>query len=268
MFTTRMLKNWNSQAPLLCGHRGHSVDGLENSRAALRAAVDRGASLCEVDLRVTADDRFVVFHDAALDHASTGTGPVRKHMLEDLRTLRHRRRAGGETSDALLSLEDLLAHASSMGVGLIIELKDRIDNDALFDRLLVALDDAGMREQVIVSSFDHVVLRTLKRRHSDIATLGIVHERHVDPVAVARAGLVDVYSVDFPHLEPAAAVDLRRAGVALAHFVPRPQFFEELDACGKEALETIATLLRSGNVAIFGCDDVAWGASFLKDIRA
>lgn len=262
-FTTGRLFN---NGPWLCGHRGHSIDGLENSRRALSAAKQHGAALCEIDLHLTADDRFVIFHDAVLDQASTGHGPVRGRTLEELTTLHHRPRKGGAANDPLSSLEDILDHARELGLGLVLELKDRLGEDIHFDRLIAAIDSAGMRQRILVSSFDHVVLRTLKRRHSDIATFGIIHERHVDPAAIARAGMLDAYSVDFPHLTPAAAADLTQAAVAVAHFVPNPIHFEQLGPFGETALAALADVLRSGNVAIFGCDDVAWGAAFLDGL--
>ncbi len=261
-FTTGRLSN----GPWLCGHRGHCIDGLENSRTALSAAKERGATLCEIDLQLTADNRFVIFHDSVLDQASTGNGPVRGKTLEELTALRHRPRQGGAANDRLSSLEDILDHAGELGLGLVLELKDRLSDDLHFDRLVAALDEARMRQRVLVSSFDHVVLRTLKRRHSDITTFGIIHERHVDPVAIARAGMLDVYSVDFPHLTPAAAADLTQAGIAVAHFVPKPVYFEQLGPFAKAPLAALADMLRSGNVAIFGCDDVSWGAGLLGKV--
>ncbi|MCR8825128.1 glycerophosphodiester phosphodiesterase family protein [Pseudosulfitobacter koreensis] len=48
----------------------------ENSRAAIRAAIDHGYGI-EIDLQLSADGRAMVFHDYALERLTVGTGTVR-----------------------------------------------------------------------------------------------------------------------------------------------------------------------------------------------
>ena len=52
--------------PYAIAHRGASAYAPENTLAAFRKAAVLGADMWEIDIRVTADDRVVVFHDAAL----------------------------------------------------------------------------------------------------------------------------------------------------------------------------------------------------------
>ena len=58
-------------------HRGFSLDGLENSMAAFRAAVDLGFRHLETDVHTTADGVLVLFHDKTLDRITAGAGPDR-----------------------------------------------------------------------------------------------------------------------------------------------------------------------------------------------
>lgn len=248
----------------LCGHRGHSVDGLENGRTALSVAREHGAALCEIDLRLTRDGQFAVFHDTFLDDASTGSGPVRAWSLDELKGMRHRPRGGGAPNDPIEGYADILAHARELDLGLVVELKDQPETDAQRAALTATAREAGMLDRILFSAFDHVFLKDLKAEFPGIRTFGIVHERHVDPLAIARAGSLDVYSVDHPYLDEARAVDLRANGVGVAHFVPRPPVFERAGPQGTAALDRLATALRSGVIDIFGCDDVAWGRAFLN----
>ena len=48
----------------------------ENSRAAIRAAIEHGYGI-EIDVQLTADNFAVVFHDYALERLAEGVGPVR-----------------------------------------------------------------------------------------------------------------------------------------------------------------------------------------------
>ena len=97
------------RAPLLLAHRGMAqtfpiaqLDGsedtskimyppehpfLENTIASMEAAFAHGADIVEIDIQRTADGRFAVFHDAALEFRTDGRGPVRALPLEALKTL-------------------------------------------------------------------------------------------------------------------------------------------------------------------------------------
>ena len=65
-----------SRAPLALAHRGFSLDGLENSMAAFRAAVDLGFRHLETDVHTTADGVLVLFHDKTLDRITAGRPQV------------------------------------------------------------------------------------------------------------------------------------------------------------------------------------------------
>lgn len=90
----------------------------ENSRAAVRAAIERGYGI-EIDLQLTADGAAVVFHDYTLERLTSGVGRVRIRTRADLATLRLR--DGDET---VPEFAEILALVDGR-VPLLVELKDQ-----------------------------------------------------------------------------------------------------------------------------------------------
>ncbi|WP_030175685.1 glycerophosphodiester phosphodiesterase [Streptomyces sp. NRRL S-813] len=79
--------------PLAFAHRGGAAEGLENTVAQFRRAVELGYRYIETDVHATADGRLVAFHDATLDRVTDGAGLIADQPWEDVR---HARVAGRE----------------------------------------------------------------------------------------------------------------------------------------------------------------------------
>ncbi|MBY5935402.1 phosphodiesterase [Tateyamaria omphalii] len=106
-------------APL--AHRAlHDVtDGRpENSRAAIRAAIEHGYGI-EIDVQLSADDQAMVFHDYALDRLADGTGPIR---VVPAGTLAQTPLKGGD--EGIPTLPEVLQLVAGK-VPLLIEIKDQ-----------------------------------------------------------------------------------------------------------------------------------------------
>ena len=95
--------------PRLCAHRGYSAAAPENSLLAFEAAVAMGAQEMEFDVQMTADFEVVSLHDATLDHACDGTGPVGDYTLAQLLQLDFGFRYGEQYRGMRIpTLEDIL----------------------------------------------------------------------------------------------------------------------------------------------------------------
>lgn len=102
-------------------HRAlHDVmDGRpENSRAAIKAAIDHGYGI-EVDLQLSCDDQAIVFHDYALDRLAVATGPLRD--LPSAVLSQTPLKGGDEGIPTLPEVLDLVGGR----VPLLIEIKDQ-----------------------------------------------------------------------------------------------------------------------------------------------
>jgi glycerophosphoryl diester phosphodiesterase len=73
--------------PLLVGHRGACAVAPENTLCSFAQAWADGADMVEMDLRLSADEHVVVFHDERVDRTTDGTGEVGALTLAELRRL-------------------------------------------------------------------------------------------------------------------------------------------------------------------------------------
>lgn len=116
-------------------HRAlHDVnDGRpENSRAAIRAAIDAGYGI-EIDVQLSADGTAMVFHDYALNRLTAESGPIR---LKSASALENIQLSGGQ--EGIPTLREVLELVAGQ-VPLVIELKDQ---DGAMGRDIGALEQA------------------------------------------------------------------------------------------------------------------------------
>ena len=140
-------------------HRGvHNGSGFpENSLVAFAAALEMGAGI-ECDLRLTADDHVVVFHDADCWRMCASPLKVGQSTLKELSRLRV-----GE--HAIPTFENLLSTVGGR-VPLLLEVKVEADVWRWIPALRREL--AGYRGRFGVMSFDPRIPRLLKTNMPDV----------------------------------------------------------------------------------------------------
>ncbi|SDE15401.1 glycerophosphodiester phosphodiesterase family protein [Auraticoccus monumenti] len=80
---------------LVAAHRGQWRDAPENSLAAIEAAVEDGAEVVEIDVRLTSDGVPVLMHDTSVNRTTDGSGAVSSLTLEQVRRLHLKEGLGG-----------------------------------------------------------------------------------------------------------------------------------------------------------------------------
>ncbi len=147
-------------APLLLGHRGTRSIGVENTMTSFEAALREGAIGIECDVRLDADMRVVVHHDASLQRVTQGEDERR---IEDLASteLDLVRLQGGERIPTVLEVLDWANHR---GAFLNVELKSNLRMPAtLVVSLLEAIRRTRAKAPLLLSSFDPRIVSKLSQ---------------------------------------------------------------------------------------------------------
>jgi glycerophosphoryl diester phosphodiesterase len=184
----------------------------ENTMASFRKGVELGVDAIELDVHLTADDEVVVIHDPRLDATTNGSGLVREHTLERIRTLDAGARFGPEfAGEGVPTLGEVLAWAHGRCV-VDIEIKGGPwPYPGIEERVVDLIARHDMLEHTIVISFDHPTVRRVKALAPNLATGVLYSCRPIDPISLARAASADAI---LPHWTHCAAEDVERAHAA------------------------------------------------------
>lgn len=158
-------------------HRGlHDSEIPENSLAAFAAAIERGLGI-ECDLRVSADGRAMVFHDADIERLTGQPGLTQEKTVGELTAL-----TLGGTSETIPTLRDMLAMVAGR-VPLLLELKtDRRESVHALCRA-VRRDIDGYTGELAVMSFDPRIGEWFAQRMPDVVRGLVVTEENSRTVA-------------------------------------------------------------------------------------
>lgn len=220
------------------GHRGlgrGEIDGVrENTPASFAAAAEAGADWVEIDVRRTADDALVLYHNAALDDG---------RAIADL-TAAECARAG------LVALEEGLA-AIPAGTGLDVDVKtvmeDAVDvpSRRTSTLLLPYLRREAARRRLFVCSFDPGLLLAVREEAPQVPTAWMPYVRNPADSAVPGAAGMGC---------PIVAVDARAFG--LTGEAPHP---------GRRSVEyTVEVAHRAGLEIVSWCPDPVDAARFAE----
>lgn len=176
---------------LVVAHRGAAGRAPENTLAAVRAAIEDGADWVEIDVQETADDAVVVVHDRDFMKLARNPLRVRDGTLAQIQALDVGAWFAPEfAGERVPTLAEVLEAARGKA-RVVIELKYYGGERALEQRVVEAVEAAGMVDDVAVMSLDYAGVRRLHELRADwtigllsARALGDVTRREVDFLAV------------------------------------------------------------------------------------
>lgn len=152
--------------PLIIAHRGASANAPENTLAAFNLALEQSADGIELDVMLSQDKELVVIHDDTVDRTTSGTGQVRQLALAELRKLDAGMKFDPAFSSEKIPLLSEVYEQFRRKFLINVELKNySTPFDDLTERVIALTQKFGMKDQIILSSFNP--LNLVKARKTD-----------------------------------------------------------------------------------------------------
>jgi glycerophosphoryl diester phosphodiesterase len=209
----------SSERPIVIAHRGFSDEAPENTLAAFRKAIRNGAEMIELDVRLSSDNVFIVFHDKRLERTTDAKGLVRARTARELSEIDngswYSRRFALERVPLLTDIFPFARH----GVMINIEIKPDVvsTNGASTASLMVdLLRRSKMTGKVVISSFNHKMMKEMKRLDEDIVTGLLYHpikNFRRPPSQLATKSNADLFICSKYQVSSEVIADAHKAGV-------------------------------------------------------
>jgi glycerophosphoryl diester phosphodiesterase len=185
--------------PLVFAHRGFGVLAPDNSHLAVERALAAGMEGVDVDGQLTRDGELIIFHDLSVDRLTSGSGKVRDKTAAEMLALD----LGPKYDPALVgamvrTFEDFLVTVKGRGI-LMVELKVPGPGETGIERRAVeVIRKHDAHEDVVLSSFNPLVLYRLKRLDPAVRTCFIFMDTNWNPELLAEIRPEDRVDLPWP----------------------------------------------------------------------
>ncbi|WP_369047494.1 glycerophosphodiester phosphodiesterase [Sinomonas sp. P10A9] len=179
-------------------HRGFSLNGLENTLTAFRAAWDLGITHLETDVRATHDGALVAFHDDRLDRVTDRSGLLAELAWAEVAAARIAGSAGASEriplfADLAEDLPDARFNVDVKSADAVVPFAETIERMRLHDRVLVTSFSDARRRAVLARLSRPVASSAGMRTAAAFRLLG-----GSIPAAAGRRLLRDVDALQVP----------------------------------------------------------------------
>lgn len=190
--------------PLVWGHRGASGYMPENTLPSFEKAIELGADGIELDIHKTKDGQIVVIHDELIDRTSNGKGFVKDYTLDELRKFNYNATHPECEKADIPTMCDVFELIKPTNLTINIELKTGIIfYDGIEADIIKMVDEYGMHDRVIYSSFNHYSVMKVKELDPTAKTGFLYADGPIDMPSYGKKHGVDalhpaLYNCQFP----------------------------------------------------------------------
>jgi glycerophosphoryl diester phosphodiesterase len=160
---------YDKQRPLVFGHRGAMAYAPMNTMAAFELAIEQGADGIELDVWLSQDDVPVVIHDIDVDKTTDGTGRIGTMPVEAIKELD----AGSWFDESFAGQQiptlDEVFETIGNRIFINVEIKSfDLQTQNVVWNTIQCIKRHTMQERVLVSSFNPMVLRQMRKHAPEI----------------------------------------------------------------------------------------------------
>lgn len=198
-------------------HRGFSGRYPENTMLAFAKALEAGADGIELDVHFSKDGEIVIIHDELVDRTTDGTGLVADMTLAQLKELDASAGYKGIYGiNRIPTLQEYFEFVKDKDIITNIELKTGINPyPGIEEKTLEMIDAYGLRDRIIISSFNHYSVKRFKELAPDVVCGFLEESWIIDMADYAKAHGVECLHPIFPAVTDEYAKAAREAGLMI-----------------------------------------------------
>jgi glycerophosphoryl diester phosphodiesterase len=142
---------------MVAAHRGvHHAGCPENSISAIKLAIELGADIVELDVRVTADSAAVLMHDETIDRTTNSKGRVEDYTLAGLREFSLKKPDGTLTDESIPTFTEALELIRG---NIMVDIDLKTD---MVEPIINAVKSTGTHAHVFYFDNDYEVLKEIR----------------------------------------------------------------------------------------------------------
>jgi len=187
---------------LVVAHRGASAIAPENTLLAYKLAYELGADMIETDVQETKDGTLVCIHDYTVDRTTNGRGTIAELTYREIRDL------DAGNSEKIPTLDEVLDYVQGkMKINIELKVTD-IEN-----KVLSAVKTRNMISDVIISSFLHGTLISMKNLDASVSTAVLVSKIRNDMISYVIEHEANALNPDFKNITPDIVAEAHRNNI-------------------------------------------------------
>lgn len=221
-------------------HRGFKGSFPENTMLAFEKALEAGADGIEFDVHLARDGEVVIIHDERVDRTTNGTGRVQDHTSRELAALNAAALYPELPPQGVPTLRDYFGFVRDRDVVTNVELKTGVYwYEGIEDRVYGLIREFGLRDRIIVSSFNHRSIMRMKALDPAVVCGLLVDCWLLNPADYVGSLGVECYHPSVYGLHRKDVEELHRRGIRVnPWFLNEPRDFAEVVGLGIDGIIT------------------------------
>ena len=200
-------------------HRGFSGKYPENTLLAFKMACEtKGCDGIELDVHLTKDGEVVIIHDEQIDRTCVnGTGYVKDYTYEELKKFDvSYKQAKQYEPQRIPTLREYFTLAAHYDIITNIELKTGIfEYPGIEQKVWEIIQEYGMKDKVIISSFNHHSVRRMKEICPDIKCGLLTESWLINPGEYVKKTKAECYHPFFLSLDEETVKEIKEQGIEI-----------------------------------------------------